>query len=436
MTASIKNILFIILALGTLAGCDGEAQVDHKFTIAVIPDTQNMVDYRHQDTEDYPIDAAAMFIEHMQYITDNTEASGGEITFVTSVGDVWQHRQNGIDPAHYARGLRLADDSPKVNPELDEGIKNFEMPLAKRGYDMVAATGVVFSVVPGNHDYDWYWRDSNFPRQRDRFDELRDESGRIVRFDPNIIGMTHIGGLENFNSIFGEYSHYFKDKRWYISSFHGGANSAQIFEAGGYKFLHFGFEMQAGDDVLNWAQTVIDKNPGLPTIISTHDFLTTAGVRRQRINADYSRIDPTAHNATEEIWQDFISKNDQIFMVLSGHNHAQSRRTDKNNFGHDVYQMLSDYQDRGHSLSADPDVFPKPISDGWLRLLEFDMSDDVPVINVRTYSTFYKKYSNEIADYAKWYKKWEHPELTDEEFNAMDHFTIKMNDFKERFNEN
>ena len=126
----------------------------------------------------------------------------------------------------------------------------------------------------------------------------------------------------------------------------------------------------------------------------------------------------------------------KFFMVLSGHNHAQSRRTDKNDFGHDVYQMLSDYQDRGHSLSADPDIFPKPISDGWLRLLEFDMSGDVPVINVRTYSTFYKKYSNEIADYAKWYKKWEHPELTDEEFNAMDHFTIKMNDFKERFNEN
>ena len=51
-------------------------------------------------------------------------------------------------------------------------------------------------------------------------------------------------------------------------------------------------------------------------------------------------------------------------------------------------------------------------------------------------SPYYKKFSYEIPEYALWYKKWEHPELTDEEFNAMDHFSIELLDFRERFNKN
>lgn len=436
MKISIAQVISILVFSTFLTACKKDGVDDQIFTIAVIPDTQNMVDFSHQNSENYPIDSAGMFIQQMQYLADNTNVRGGDIEFVTSVGDVWQHRENGVDPAHANRGLTAADDSPKTNSKNKNGIHDFEIPLAKRGYNILAETGIPFSVVPGNHDYDWYWRDSRFPRQRDRFDELRDERGRIVRFDPTIIGMTHVGGLDNFRSVFSNIGPYFKNKNWYISSYNGGANSAQVFQAGGYKFLHLGLEMQSGDDVLNWAQEVIDANIGIPTIISTHDFLTTDGERKQRINADYSRVDPGYHKATEEIWEEFIAINDQIFMVLSGHNHAQSRRTDDNSFGHKVYQIMADYQDRGQSLRSDPDKFPIPLSDGWLRLMEFNMEKDIPLINVRTYSTYYKKFSYEIPEYALWYKKWEHPELTDEEFNAMDHFSIELLDFRERFNKN
>ncbi len=436
MKIVVIKIISILVLSTFLTACKTGGGDEQRFTIAVIPDTQNMVDFSHQNTENYPIDSAGMFIQQMQYLADNTNIRGGNIEFVTSVGDVWQHRENGVDPAHAIRGLTAADDSPKKNPKNHSGIQNFEIPLAKRGYNILAETGIPFSVVPGNHDYDWYWRDSRFPRQRDRFDELRDERGRIVRFDPTIIGMTHVGGLDNFRSVFSDTGPYFKNKSWYISSYNGGANSAQVFQAGGYKFLHLGLEMQSGDDVLDWAQEVINANIGIPTIISTHDFLTTDGERKQRINADYSRVDPGYHKATEEIWEEFIAVNDQIFMVLSGHNHAQSRRTDKNNFGNKVYQIMADYQDRGQSLRTDINKPPVALSDGWLRLMEFDMGKAFPVINVRTYSTYYKKFSYEIPEYASWYKKWEHPELSDEEFNAMDYFSIELTDFKERFDKN
>ena len=101
-----------------------------------------------------------------------------------------------------------------------------------------------------------------------------------------------------------------------------------------------------------------------------------------------------------------------------------------------VYQLLSDYQ--GRHMAAIPPLprsGAKMLGDGWMRLMNFDFSGEVPVINVRTYSTYYKKYSNEIAEYADWYRDLEQPDMTDEEFNAADHFTLELVDFKARFGE-
>ena len=121
-----------------LTGCSADPGIDQKFTFVIIPDTQNIVDYTHQLDKGFPVDGAAMFIEQMEYITNNVEARGGEIAFVTSVGDVWQHTDNVIDPAHYARGLRPLNAAPVDISHHLVGIKDFELPLSRRGYDMVA----------------------------------------------------------------------------------------------------------------------------------------------------------------------------------------------------------------------------------------------------------------------------------------------------------
>jgi hypothetical protein len=47
-----------------------------------------------------------MFSDQVDFIARNVESAGGEIAFVTHVGDVWQHATGGIDAAHLARGLR------------------------------------------------------------------------------------------------------------------------------------------------------------------------------------------------------------------------------------------------------------------------------------------------------------------------------------------
>src|SRR3546814_17903395 len=69
--------------------------------------------------------------------------------------------------------------------------------------------------------------------------------------------------------------------------------------------------------------------------------------------------------SSDLLWQKLILPNDQIFMVLSGHQHGQSRRIDKNAAGHMVYQILADYQDRGQALAMlAPDAKPAALGDG------------------------------------------------------------------------
>ena len=106
--------------------------------------------------------------------------------------------------------------------------------------------------------------------------------------------------------------------------------------------------MLAGNGVMEWAQEGIDRNPGIPTFISTHDYLNRHGERLPS-GMDLALIDPTEHNSSEELWQNFISQNDQIFMILSGHQPGQALRIDNNIAGNKVYQILADYQLRGQA---------------------------------------------------------------------------------------
>jgi hypothetical protein len=77
----------LVLGIGCtlVSGCQSE---QGKFTIAVIPDTQKLMDFTHQKAVGFAIDSAEMFIEEMQYIADNAVSQGGDIAFVASVGDV------------------------------------------------------------------------------------------------------------------------------------------------------------------------------------------------------------------------------------------------------------------------------------------------------------------------------------------------------------
>jgi hypothetical protein len=425
---SLGLILMLCLSACAAESAREVSPLSQKFTIAVIPDTQNYLDYKHQSDENFALDGSDLFIAQMKDIS-----SREDVAFVASVGDVWQHQTLAIDSDHADRGL-VAIANPFFSSELapTEKALTVEIPKAVEGYKILSKAGIPFGVAPGNHDYDAMWSADGYPPQVQK--NLRD-----LTMTPEDVGILHIGGLDNFRSVFGSEGEFFKDKPWYVASYRGGANAAQVFNAGGYRFLHITLEMAADDWVLSWASEVIEAHPHYPTIITTHDYLNTDGERQANPLVDLKRIDPDHHNTAEEVWQKLVSAYDQVFMVLSGHHHGQARRVDQNHYGHRVYQLLSNYQGRGQAgLDAGQPLragrgTPSGLGDGWYRLMQFDMSSEVPTVSVKTFSSHYRKLSSELASYAQWYRPYEQPTYSDSQFLQADEFVLELNDFRQRF---
>lgn len=404
-------------ASASAAGADaapGQPAQCGTFSIAVIPDTQNYVDYRHQMWSGFAFDAVDMFYGQMEWIAANARSTGGDIVFATHVGDVWQHYSAWMDPVHARRGFAWMPNggsavarSPKVHT------KAFEIPAAELGFQLLAGK-MPFSVVPGNHDYDALWTDPAHPPQ------------------PEAAGVRHLGGLTGFVSAFSDQSPLFKNQPWYVASHDGGADSAQIFTAGECTFLHIGLQYHAPDASLGWADEVISRYPGVPTIVTTHDYLHRDGQRNRRSNPNNAVLDPI-DNDPQMMWEEFISQHDQIFMVLSGHVGGQGYSVDMNRNGQPVHQIMADYQSRGQT-ALDAGARATALGDGWLRLMTFNLDGDRPSVDVRSFSTHYGKYASETPDYAAWYKAVEGQEkLSDAEFLARDEFTIDLTGFRQRF---
>lgn len=386
------------------------------FTVAVIPDTQNYVDYRHQKWSGFKFDAAEQYYAQMRWVAANAKSAGGDIVFATHVGDVWQHYSQWMDPEHARRGFKWMSNggsevamSPKVHT------RGFEIPVAGQGFELLAGK-LPFSVVPGNHDYDALWTDPAQPPQP--------EKGKA--------GVRHVGGLTGYLSQFSAESPLFKGQPWYVGSHDGGADSAQIFTAGQCRFLHIGLQYHAPDASLAWAGEMIRRFPGVPTIVSMHDYLQRDGSRNRGSNPNNAVLDKI-DNDPQMIWDEFISQNDQIFLVLSGHVGGQGFSVEKNRSGRPVYQVMADYQGRGQT-AKEAGAEGTDIGDGWLRLMQFQLDGDKPVVKVRTYSTHYGKFSSELPDYAAWYKASDgQAKLTDADFLKRDEFSIELDGFHQRF---
>jgi hypothetical protein len=193
-----------------------------------------------------------------------------------------------------------------------------------------------YSVVPGNHD-----SDTNIDTGADPFAEFL-----------AVFGAARYASMDGFGGQMSPTR----------PSFY------QFFDANGIRFLHLGLEYQyENNGVKAWAQGIIDANPGLPILLTTHGYLDTQGRGR---NAK-----------AQGLWDDLIKINPQIFMVLSGHfrdipatflDGAEFHQTSINNAGLPVLEMLSNYQDRTFG------------GDSLLRIIDIDMTADE--VNVQTYN--------------------------------------------------
>lgn len=341
-----KKIFFLICII-LFISCNSFSQ---EFTIVVIPDTQNYVNYEtnHDSNEKYPINQAEYFYRQMQYIADNSEQKGGDIVFAVHVGDFVSHwGEYEIEWERSAMGMRIID-----------GI-------------------VPFIAVPGNHDYDACFATAG-SKSKNR-----------------------IAGSDIYNKYFGPKSEFFINKDWYKGSFDSGRNSYVLYKIHGNTFLFIGLELEPSDAAIDWAQHVIDENPGLPTIVVTHEYLSIYYDKKtpgQNALLEHNYRLGFDRNTPQQLWKKFISKNNQIFIVLCGHHfnggEGEGARTDINDAGLKVYTLLQNYQGR-KDLFDTLGIEGKKLNcgDGWLRLLKFNL--DKGEIEVKTYSTEFKRFEKD-----------------------------------------
>jgi hypothetical protein len=127
----------------------------------------------------------------------------------------------------------------------------------------------------------------------------------------------------------------------------------ELFSVGSLDFLVVHLEMDVPDYSLAWADKILKRYPNRRAIISTHIYLDVSGARR---TSPQFRSNGTS---AEQVWQQLIKPNCNVFMVVNGHYHGESRRTDLNNCGQPVHQIVQDYQDGPNG------------GDGWLRYFTF-----------------------------------------------------------------
>lgn len=317
---------------------------ENEFTVAVIPDTQGYTDYRLIDENN---DFSKIFSRQIEFIVANSKKNNGDICFAIHLGDLVNN--HSYQPSEWLN----VDNSISLLDNI-----------------------VPFIVIPGNHDYDEQIISSKFPKST-------------------------INGSSYFNKYFGPSSIHFRNKEWYGGSYNEGMNSWSIIKSEKEKILVLGLEIEPTEDVLSWAQSVMDIN-NYPTIICIHEFLSINYSQTNPGNADFAYGGYRKKfngKSPEYLLENLIKKNNQIFLVLCGHyainNDSENIRTDINNFGNKVYSILSDYQFRSSLISKeDKKKYKWYGGDGWLRLINF--SKDRKSIHIQTYSTEFKRYEKDF----------------------------------------
>jgi len=329
------------------------------FTVAVVPDTQNYSDLALPQPR-----GADTFELEMRYLAD--QRGPKNIAFVTFVGDLIQHGDGQFRvPARDGHEAKVLD----TRGEWD---------IANRAVSILSGSGVPFGMVPGNHDYDNY---SWWP-----------EAGGPGPSRP-------LAGGRAWNFYFGPTSRHFADKSWYGGASPNGLNSFQTFEGDAKPFIHLSLEMDPPAAALEWAQGVIDAHPGIPVIVSTHEWLAPSTTGETLRSDSYASLFAgTDHASPDQVWDRFIRKNPMIFMVLSGHaylpavegvSHGENLRIDQNDVGLPVYQVLQDFQ--GNTVGPDGQPGSANGGGGWLRFMEFDV--ERKMIRFYTYSPLLDRYA-------------------------------------------
>lgn len=273
------------------------------FSIVVIPDTQA---YKGAGTKSQPDSADEVtnpfFEAHVRWIADNIETQ--RIAFVSHVGDI-------VD---------------KNEPS--------QWQVARRCMDVIHGK-VPYGISVGNHD------------------------------------MTSKGDSSLFQESFP--SSRFKPFPWYGGCFEGSAsgprvsgnnaNSYQLFSAGGIDFLFLHLECNAPDDVVAWANQLLEQHSDRRAFITSHmgwgprlQPRTNDGyITDEKGRMEWVKIHGSRGNSPQQLWEKCYRRHPNLIAVFSG---DQSRTVaykaaTPGDHGNIVHELMQDY------------------GSGWLRIYRF-----------------------------------------------------------------
>ncbi len=315
---------FRVSAMGCLSLSWTASSLAHEpvdsFTLIVLPDTQGYADTRHRETQKHWPDIGdqrTCFFEQTEWIKNNREERN--IALAVHVGDITQ--------TEHADEWKIADAAFKtIDPY------------------------VPYVLCSGNHDMGY------------SSDLRKTGQSRTSQFSTYFPPSRFVDN-PIYNPNFGP------DKHRHFRETGKTENYYLFFQVTRLKFLVISLEFKPADETLAWANEVAKQHADHRVIVVTHAYLTKQG---QRTQADSY---PIEGNSGQAIWETFVSRHPNIFLVLSGHA-GESRLTSKGQHGNPVHQIQSDYWYW--------DLPRIKAGSGFLRILTFHPSQNR--IDVKTYS--------------------------------------------------
>ncbi|MBP6603432.1 MAG: metallophosphoesterase [Verrucomicrobiales bacterium] len=295
--SAMLSLGFVFLGAAKIGAEELEAALDGTFTIIVIPDTQHYLGAATKATPDSKEALTNLVFDRWtDWIVENLDRQ--RIAFVSHVGDI-------VD------------------------INNREQwAFAKSMMDKLHGT-IPYGLTVGNHDMKAIGDSSLFQEvfPKSRFAEFDWYGGCFEKAsgDPTISG--------------------------------NNANSFQLFEVGALKFVILHLECNAPDDVLAWADSILEKFADRRAIITTHMDL---GPREKpKTNEEYfslpkgrmtwKKMHGSLGNTSQQMWDKCFRKHQNLFLICSGdQSRTQAYRLDSTgDHGNVVHALVSDYGSEG-----------------------------------------------------------------------------------------
>ena len=300
------------------------------FSIILLPDTQYYTrSYRNRArlADGAPItEDNSIFVKQAEWIVEHKDDNN--IRFVIHLGDITDINE-------------------------DDEWENSVAAMKK-----IASADIPFSISTGNHDY----------RHKEYGDAVLSPLRTYTKFSKYYT-------KELLKSYFKGTTH--ENMAWF-HGFEYGANSYSTFSAGNIHFLVLALEYYPRKDVIAWADSILNdaKYSDYHVIVETHGYLQLKG--------DYmpQRTTPGPYGfphglAGEALFDEFIQRHSNIFLVVSGHVSGSKHTTRKNLFGNSVHEILVDYQaespcQKGKCAAGTCSGGRVNKGNGWLRQIQID----------------------------------------------------------------